>query len=81
MPVRDPFQISALKFSRDLELAAKLCTPRKWCPSKVRGAAVLRTARFVDPASSVPDAEKLLAQQARQRGDWTLRCQPAEEAH
>ena len=33
----------------------------------------------VYPASSVPDAEKLLAQQARQHGDWTLRCQPAEE--
>ena len=33
MPVRDPFQISALKFSRDLELAGQLCTPRKWRPS------------------------------------------------
>ena len=36
MPVRDPFQISALKFSRDLELAGQLCTPRKWRPSYER---------------------------------------------
>ena len=52
-------------------------------PSAWQGAAFRYEMRHpvdVYPASSVLDAEKLLAQQAKQHGDWTLQCQQAEEA-
>ena len=51
-------------------------------PTAWQGAAFRHTMRHpVDlyPAASVLDAERLLAQQAKQHGDWTLQHQPAGE--